>query len=105
VRIRRPHDEDPQLRPADRDPRPLPDRLPAAGRRAGRSPLAGRAPDAYYVEALRAALEACTVIAATDTLRDNRVNEAGMMDDTRRVWAAPNTDDTLRARRMVKRPD
>ena len=63
------------------------------------------APDPYYVEALRAALEACAVVAATDTLRDNRVDEAGMMDDTRRVWAALDTQDTLRARRMAKRPD
>jgi hypothetical protein len=43
--------------------------------------------DRNLVGALRAALEACAVIAATDTLRDNKVQEAGMLDDTRRVWA------------------
>jgi hypothetical protein len=63
------------------------------------------APTSDYVEALRAALEACAVIAATDTLRDNNVSEAGMMDDTRRVWSALDTHDTLRVGRMVKRPD
>jgi len=43
-------------------------------------------PDHSLVNALRAALEACAVIAATDTLRDNNVPEAGMLEDTRRVW-------------------
>jgi hypothetical protein len=43
--------------------------------------------DRNLVAALRAALEACAVISATDTLRDNRVPEAGMLDDTRKVWA------------------
>ncbi len=43
-------------------------------------------PDHSLVNALRAALEACAVLAATDTLRDNRTPEAGMLDDTRRVW-------------------
>ncbi len=43
-------------------------------------------PDHSLVNALRAALEACAVLAATDTLRDNQTPEAGMLEDTRRVW-------------------
>ncbi len=49
------------------------------------------APDPGLVNALRAALEACAVLAATDTLRDNGVPEAGMLDDTRRVWGPIDT--------------
>ncbi len=62
-----------------------------------------QAPDRNLTEALRAALEACAVVAATDTLRDNQVPEAGMLDDTRRVWGA---FDHARGGlpRMVKRP-
>ena len=61
------------------------------------------APDPDYADALRAALEACAVIAATDTLRDNRTPEAGMLEDTRRVWE-PHTHDGTPLPRMVKRP-
>jgi len=43
-------------------------------------------PDHSLVNALRAALEACAVLAATDTLRDSEVPEAGMLAHTRRVW-------------------
>lgn len=50
-----------------------------------------QAPDRNLTGALRAALEACAVIAATDTLRDSNVPEAGMLADTRRVWGlSPN---------------
>jgi len=60
-------------------------------------------PDHSLVNALRAALEACAVLAATDTLRDNRMPEAGMLEDTRRVWGA--IDHSGRGLpRMVKRP-
>ncbi len=45
-------------------------------------------PDRNLVAALRATLEACAVIAATDTLRDNQTREAEMLADTRRVWGA-----------------
>ncbi len=47
-----------------------------------------QAPDRNLTEALRAALEACAVVAATDTLRDSAVPEAGMLEHTRRVWGA-----------------
>jgi hypothetical protein len=63
-----------------------------------------QAPDRNLTAALRAPLEACSVIAATDTLRDNNVSEAGMLDDTRRVWG-PFDHATVGAGRMVKRPD
>jgi len=48
-------------------------------------------PDHSLVNALRAALEACAVLAATDTLRDNRTPEAGMLEDTRRIWGPLDT--------------
>jgi hypothetical protein len=35
---------------------------------------------------LRAALEACALVAATDTLRDANVLERAMLEDTRRMW-------------------
>ena len=50
-----------------------------------------QAPDRNLTEALRAALEACAIVAATDTLRDNRTPEAGMLEDTRRVWGPVDT--------------
>ena len=59
-------------------------------------------PDPDYTEALCAALEACAVVAATDTLRDNETPEAGMLDDTRRVWGAFDTSGRGKPR-MVKR--
>lgn len=61
-------------------------------------------PDRNYTAALRAALEACAVIAATDTLRDSGVPEAGMLDHTRRTWG---TTDHTRAGlpKMTTRPD
>ena len=62
-----------------------------------------QAPDRNLTEALRAALEACAVVAATDTLRDSQVPEAGMLDDTRRVWG-PFDHAAARPPRMVKRP-
>ncbi len=62
------------------------------------------APDPGLVNALRAALEACAVIAGTDTLRDNRVPEAGMLDDTRRVWGPIDTR-LAEKPRMVQRPE
>jgi len=43
-------------------------------------------PDHSLVNALRAALEACAVLAATDTLRDNQMPEGGILEDTRKVW-------------------
>ncbi|CAA9580486.1 MAG: hypothetical protein AVDCRST_MAG18-3057 [uncultured Thermomicrobiales bacterium] len=46
------------------------------------------APDRPLLVALRTALEACAVVAATDTLRDNQTSQAEMLDDTRRVWGA-----------------
>lgn len=48
-------------------------------------------PDASLTNALRAALEACAVIAATDTLRDNQTPEREMLEDTRRVWGPFDT--------------
>ena len=45
-----------------------------------------QAPDRDLTAARRATLEACAVIAATDTLRDNRTREGEMLADTRRVW-------------------
>ncbi len=62
-----------------------------------------QAPDRNLTAALRATLEACAVIAATDTLRDNRTPEAGMLADTRRVWG-PFDHATAGPSRMVKRP-
>ena len=62
-----------------------------------------QAPDRNLTEALRAALEACAIVAATDTLRDNQTPEAGMIDDTRRVWG-PFDHATAGPSRMVKRP-
>jgi hypothetical protein len=47
-----------------------------------------RAPDPGFVHTLRAALEACAIVAATDTLRDANVPERAMLADTRRVWGA-----------------
>jgi len=62
-----------------------------------------QAPDRNLTEALRAALEACAVVAATDTLRDNNVPEEGMLTDTWRVWGAfDHAKGGLP--RMVKRP-
>jgi len=43
-------------------------------------------PDHRLVNALRASLAACAVLAATDTLRDNRTPEGELLDATRRVW-------------------
>ena len=60
-------------------------------------------PDPDYAEALRAALEACAVVAASDTLRDNNVPEAGMLADTRRVWG-PFDHAPAGLPRMAKRP-
>jgi len=60
-------------------------------------------PDHSLVNALRAALEACAVLAATDTLRDSQVPEAGMLDDTRRVWGPIDTR-LAEKPRMTKRP-
>ena len=59
-------------------------------------------PDPYYAEALRAALEACAIIAATDTLRDSAVPEEGMMDHTRKTWGASDFENPQA--RMVQRP-
>ena len=50
-----------------------------------------QAPDRNLVAALRATLEACAVIAATDTLRDGEILEGRMMEDTRRVWGPFDT--------------
>jgi hypothetical protein len=60
-------------------------------------------PDHSLVNALRAALEACAVLAATDTLRDNRTSEAGMLEDTRRVWGAFDTSGRGKPR-LTQRP-
>jgi len=60
-------------------------------------------PDYSLTNALRAALEACAVIAATDTLRDNGVSEKGMLEDTRRVWGAFDTSGRGKAR-LTRRP-
>ncbi len=62
-----------------------------------------QAPDRNLTAALRAALEACAIVAATDTLRDSQVPEAGMIDDTRRVWG-PFDHATAGLPRMAKRP-
>ncbi len=45
-----------------------------------------QAPDRPLLAALRTALEACAVRAATDTPRDSAVPAAGMLAHTRRVW-------------------
>ena len=60
-------------------------------------------PDFGLVNAMCAALEACAIVAATDTLRDNRTPEAGMLEDTRRVRATHAHTGTPQPR-MVKRP-
>ena len=60
-------------------------------------------PDHSLVNALRASLEAFAVLAATDTLRDNQTPEAGMLEDTRRVWG-PFDHATAGPSRMVERP-
>ena len=44
--------------------------------------------DTSLLRALRAVLEACAIVAATDTLRDNGVSEREMLADTRCVWGA-----------------
>ncbi len=62
-----------------------------------------QAPDRHVTAALRATLEACAVIAATDTLRDNQTREAEMLADTRRVWG-PFDHATAGPSRMVQRP-
>jgi hypothetical protein len=49
------------------------------------------ASDSNYLSALRAALEAFAVIAATDTLREDHVPEERMIEDTRRVWGPLDT--------------
>ncbi len=61
------------------------------------------APDPGLVNALRAVFEACPIVAATDTLRDNGVSEAGMLDDTRRVWGPLDTR-LAEKPRVTKRP-
>ncbi len=48
-------------------------------------------PDHSLVNALRAALEACAVLATTDTLRDSQTPEGAMLADTRRVWGPFDT--------------
>jgi len=45
-----------------------------------------QAPDRDLTAARRATLEACAVIAATNTLRDGAIPEGRMLEDTRRVW-------------------
>ena len=60
-------------------------------------------PDHSLVNALRAALEGFAVLAATDTLRDNQTPEAGMLEDTRRVWG-PFDHAGGGLPRMTKRP-
>ncbi len=62
-----------------------------------------QAPDRNLTAALRATLEACAVIAATDTLRDGAIPEGRMLADTRRVWG-PFDHATAGPSRMVKRP-
>ena len=42
--------------------------------------------DPNLLRARRAALEACAIVAATDTLRDANIPERAMLEDTRRVW-------------------
>ncbi len=61
-------------------------------------------PDLNLVNAMRAALEACAVIAASDTLRDGEIPEREMLADTRRVWG-PLDASGLGKPRMVKRPE
>ncbi len=63
-----------------------------------------QASDRNLTAALRSALEACAVVAATDTLRDNRTSEAGMLDDTRRVWVPIDTR-LAEKPRMTRRPE
>ncbi len=60
-------------------------------------------PDRSLINALRVALEACAALAANDTLRDNRVPEGEMLDDTRRVWG-PLAGQTMGQQRMTTRP-
>lgn len=60
-------------------------------------------PDHSLVNALRAALEACAIIAATDTLRDSSVPETEMMAHTRQVWA-PVDMQNAGVPRMNERP-
>ncbi len=62
-----------------------------------------QAPDRNLTAALRAALEACAMIAATDTLRDGDIPEGWMLADTRRVWG-PFDHATGELPRMAKRP-
>ncbi len=62
-----------------------------------------QSPDRNLMEALRTALEACAVLAATDTLRDNQTRESEMLEDTRRVWG-PFDHGAAGPSRMVKRP-
>jgi len=60
-------------------------------------------PDHSLVNALRAALEACAVLSATDTLRDSQVPEAGMLAHTREVWGPLDTQHPGLPR-MTRRP-
>jgi hypothetical protein len=60
-------------------------------------------PDHSLVNALRASLEACAVLAATDTLRDSQVPEAGMLAHTREVWGPLDTQNPGLPQ-MVRRP-
>jgi len=60
-------------------------------------------PDYSLTNALRAALEACAVIAATDTLRDNQTLEREMLEDTRRVWGPFDTSGRGKPR-LTERP-
>ena len=62
-----------------------------------------QAPDRNLTAALRATLEACAVIAATNTLRDNHTPEGEMLADTRRVWGPFEHGGTPRPR-MDERP-
>ena len=52
---------------------------------------------------MRAALEACAIVAASDTLRDNETPESAMLEDTRRVWGPFDTRGRGKPR-MVTRP-
>jgi hypothetical protein len=61
-------------------------------------------PDYSLTNALRAALEACAVLAATDTLRDNRTPEREMLEDTRRVWGPFDTSGRGKPR-ITRRPE
>ena len=60
-------------------------------------------PDLNLVNAMRAALEACAIIAASDTLRDNETPESAMLEDTRRVWGPFDTRGRGKPR-LVERP-